>query len=190
MKEEDNLHKASLVIKPTSAAELNALCEVERLAFGSTEEALLVENLLNDPTAKPAVSLLGWVDNKAVGHILFTRCSITGSTENPMSYILAPLAVIPEFQNRGIGGALIKEGLKILKELSCQLVFVLGHKNYYPRFGFKPDAEILGFPPPYSIPKKDADAWMVLETVPGLIGNVNGVVKCAQAMDKPEYWKE
>ena len=103
--------------------------------------------------------------------------------------ILAPLGVLPEYQKKGIGKRLIQEGLHQLKEAHVDIVFVLGHPNYYPRCGFQP-ANILGFEAPYPIPEEVADAWMVQELTPGIIGTVRGVIQCAKAMDKPEHWRE
>ena len=102
--------------------------------FGYDKEAGLTAELLSDPTAGPAVSLLALRDGEAVGHILFTRCRIAGAeVQQPLFYILAPLAVVPSCQKQGVGGLLIAEGLRLLRERGAKLVFVLGHKEYYPR---------------------------------------------------------
>jgi putative acetyltransferase len=70
-----------------------------------------------------------------------------------------------------------------------ELVFVLGHPGYYPRHGFTP-AGVLGFHAPYPIPEKNADAWMVQELHPGVIGRARGKILCADAINRPEYWRE
>lgn len=103
--------------------------------------------------------------------------------------ILAPLAVIPDFQKLGIGGKLIETGLEILSKSGTDLVFVLGYPEYYTRFGFKP-ATCLGFEAPYPIPAKHADAWMVQSLSQDVIGSVSGKVVCANTLNKPEYWRE
>jgi putative acetyltransferase len=69
------------------------------------------------------------------------------------------------------------------------LVFVLGHPDYYPRHGFEP-AGPQGLDAPYPIPAAHEDAWMVLALRPGVIGKLRGRVVCADALDKPEYWRE
>jgi putative acetyltransferase len=171
------------------AADLDRVLEVEKTAFGSDEEAELVRKLLLDETAKPLLSLLALEAEKAVGHILFTNAGLTGSAAGVRVSILAPLAVIPEAQNTGIGGRLIEEGLRLLKEQGGELVFVLGHPGYYPRHGFQP-AGALGLDAPYPIPENDADAWMVRELRPGILGTVSGKVVCAEKLDQPEYWAE
>ena len=69
------------------------------------------------------------------------------------------------------------------------LVFVLGHSGYYPRFGFMPVVR-LGLEAPFPIPDEDSDAWMVLGLRPGLLGRVEGRVACADALSRPEHWRE
>jgi len=151
--------------------------------------ALLTNDLIKDDTAEPRISLLAYDNDKAVGHILFTKATIENGDDNTLMHILAPLAVLPEYQNKGIGGLLIAEGLKKLKEIGSKVVFVLGHITYYPKHGFINDAGNLGYPAPYPIPEKVKDAWMVMPlTSDGLINK--GKVICAKAMDKPEYWRE
>jgi putative acetyltransferase len=144
---------------------------------------------LNDPTAKPLLSLLAYEDDRPVGHILFTAASLE-KTEKPLNAaILAPLAVVPDAQRQGIGGKLIIRGLQLLSESAVDLVFVLGHPEYYPRYGFKP-ASGFGLDAPYPIPIKDLDAWMVQALRPGVLDSAGGRVVCADAMNKPEYWRE
>lgn len=159
-----------------------------RAAFGSDEEAGLAQDLLNDPRAQPTLSLLATQGNRAVGHILFTRAVIGGAPELTAS-ILAPLAVTPDAQKRGIGGKLIRHGLQFLAKTSVDLVFVRGYPEYYRRHGFQP-AGRLGFAAPYPIPAQYREAWMVQALRPGVIGKYSGVVICAAAMDRPEYWRE
>ena len=179
-------------IKEAAAADLSDVLAVERAAFGKDEGPViadLVTGLLEDPSAEPRLSLLAIEGDRAAGHILFTRIDITGQEDAVNAAILAPLAVRPEIHSQGIGGALVKEGLKRLAVSGVELVFVLGHPGYYPRHGFQ-TAGTLGFEAPYPIPEKNADAWMVQELQPGFIGRVKGKVACANALDKPEHWRE
>ena len=177
-----------MIIHKAGETDLEDVLVVERAAFGSDEEAALVRDLMDDNSACPIVSLLAFKEDRPVGHILFTRAHLEPVA--PLSiYILAPLAVIPEFQNQGIGGALIEKGVQILSEADVDLVFVLGHPAYYPRFGFKP-AGVLGFAATYPIPDKNADAWMVQTLKSEIIGHYSGTVVCADTMHKPEYWRE
>jgi len=131
---------------------------------------------------------MAYADDQPVGHILFTKGTLTGHPDVALSF-LAPLAVVPKFQRQGIGGALIRRSLELLAEADVDLVVVLGHPAYYPKFGFKP-AFKLGFEPTYSIPAEVADAWMVTAPKPNIIGSVSGRVICCDAMNKPEIWRE
>lgn len=176
-------------IKEASDADLDDVLSIERATFGAEEEAGLVRALLCDPTAKPLLSLLAYEDDQPVGHVLFTAASLEKQEPPLKAAILAPLAVVPDAQNRGVGGTLIARGLKLLSESGVDLVFVLGHPEYYPRHGFRP-ASPLGFDAPYPIPAKDAGAWMVQALRPDVLGSDGGKVVCADAMNRPEYWRE
>ena len=123
-------------IRQTNTNDFDNIMNVKKQAFGYDKEAKLVAELLEDRTAEPRVSLLAFYNNKAIGHILFTRAYIEGIEECPMIHILAPLAVIPEFQGKGIGKLLINTGFQLLKEKGTHLIFVLGHKEYYPKCAF------------------------------------------------------
>lgn len=163
---------------------------IEKEAFDSEYVADLVSQLLADKSAEPVVSLLAFKDNEAVGHILFTRAMIDAGRLSPSIYILAPLAVKPDHQRQGIGGMLITEGLKKLKEMKVEMVFVLGHEDYYPRYGFIPDAGSLGFIAPFPIPNKNANAWMVQALTSKGLSKVRGMIVCADPLNKPEHWRE
>lgn len=175
-------------IRKANVFDLQSVLEVERVAFGEEDEAKLVADLLTDPTAEPIVSLLAFVNEEAVGHILFTKVIIEGV--DVKAHILAPLAVKPEYQSLGIGGKLIREGHKILREMGSVLVFVLGHPTYYPKYGYLTDAGAMGFAAPYPIPEKDTDAWMFIALADIPLSEFKGQVRCAKMMDKEEYWRE
>ncbi len=179
-------------IRKTNNSEINEIEKIHLAAFGEEkgpEVALLTLDLLNDKTAEPILSLAAIENDKMVGHVLFTKVTISCEQE-VSAQILAPLAIHPDMQKKGVGKKLIKEGLKQLKESGVEIVFVLGHPDYYPRSGFIGKAEALGFIPPYSIPKKHEDAWMVLELKNGLIGKIKGNVTCSDVLSHPEHWRE
>jgi len=179
----------NIQIRETNTDDFDNIMLVEKQGFGYNKEAKLVADLLADETAEPTVSLLAFYDNKAIGHILFTRVYIEGIDEQPMIHILAPLAVIPEFQKQGVGGLLIKEGIRLLKERGTQLVFVLGHKDYYPKHGFIPDAESYGYPAPYPIPTEFADCWMIFPTSENKFDIGKGKIKCSETLNNPIHWR-
>ena len=106
-----------------------------------------------------------------------------------MMHILAPLAVKPEYQRQGIGGMLIKAGIEKLQEKGSNLVFVLGHKEFYPKFGFISDANHLGYPAPYPILEEYSDYWMVQPISPKGFEIGKGKIKCSEELNKPEHWR-
>ena len=177
-----------MIIRKALDSDLDDVLSVERAAFGSDECVEIVQLLLGDDSAKPIFSLLAFQEDRAVGHIFFSRATLEPNVPLSIS-ILGPLAVMPDVQKQGIGGKLIQRGLDILSESGVDLVFVLGHPTYYPRFGFKPAGE-LGFEPSYPILEKNADAWMVQELRPGIIGSFSGKIICADSLDDPKYWQE
>ena len=176
-------------IQEAAETNLNDVLLIESLAFGHEKEAKLVRDLLDDPSAKPLLSLLAFKNNRAVGHILFTKARLSGPQYTVSIVILAPLAIVPDAQKQGIGGKLIEHGLESLSNSRIDLVFVLGHPEYYPRYGFKP-AGRLGFEAPYPIHDEHANAWMVQALKSDVIGTVSGKVVCADALNKPEHWRE
>lgn len=177
-----------VVIRLARASDMEDVLAVERAAFGSDEEPDLVRDLLSDNSASPVLSLMALIGERPVGHILFTGVCLEPKTSEKLS-ILAPLAVVPDCQRRGIGGKLVARGLDTLKESGTGLVFVLGHTEYYPRHGFHPAGE-LGFAAPFPIPEKNSEAWMVRELRHGIVGRTRGKVVCADTLNKPHYWRE
>lgn len=179
-------------IRKSTESDLNIVLDVETKAFGNEkgpEIADLVNGLLSDPSAMPLLSLIAVNDDQAIGHILFTKAHINPYKDSTSAVILAPLAVIPGAQSQGVGGQLIKEGLRLLSKSGVDLVFVLGHPEYYPRHGFKP-AGTHGYEAPYPIPDEHANAWMFQELRPGVIGSVSGKVICADVLNQPDHWRE
>lgn len=179
-------------VREATAADRPAINAVNLSAFGPSEGPVIVDlvDALNaDPSARPRLSLVAEKDRQIVGHVLFSTVRIDGTAATVKAAILAPLAVTPAFQRKGIGGLLVREGLHQMSESGTELVFVLGHPGYYPRYGFAP-AGAQGFEAPYPILPKNADAWMALALRPGITGQVAGVVRCATALDREMYWVE
>ena len=144
---------------------------VNELAFGQTMEADLVDALRK--SARPYISLVATVEKRIVGHIFFSPVSIESDSGRFTAIGLAPMAVLPEFQNQGIGSRLVNEGLKKCRELGHSIVVVLGHPNYYPRFGFVP-AHLRGLRSEYDAPD---DTFMVLELNVNALAGRRGLVK-------------
>ncbi len=125
----------------------------------------------------PELSLVAVIKNKIVGHILFYPVSMKTESSTYPTLSLAPMAVVPEFQNRRIGSRLVIEGLKKATALRYRSVIVLGHPEYYPRFGFQPASKwhIYG---PFDAPD---NCFMAIELVPGELEGKGGIVEYPEA---------
>jgi putative acetyltransferase len=193
MHKNSNRPEKPLKIRKSIESDKLEIENIHTKAFGEKKGAEIADlvkgALFNDKTVIPLLSLVTIEGKKIVGHILYTTVEIIQTMESVSAQILAPLAIIPDFQNKGIGAQLIKEGLNQLKDLGVALVFVLGHPGYYPRSGFTP-AGVFGFEAPYHIPEEHAGAWMVQELCFGVIGRIKGAVQCADVLNQPEHWRE
>ncbi|MGB8952623.1 MAG: N-acetyltransferase [Candidatus Aminicenantales bacterium] len=125
-----------MTIRKESSKDIDAIHRLNEQAFGQSQEADIVDKLRNH--CREILSLVALQEDKIVGHILFSPAAIEGNHGIIKGMGLAPMAVIPEHQRQGIGSALVREGIQILKESECAFIIVLGHPEYYPRFGFKP----------------------------------------------------
>ncbi len=143
---------------------------VNTSAFGTPAEANLVDALRTQ--AKPIVSLVAEAKGTIVGHIMFSPVLLSGQPHLQIMG-LAPLAVLPEHQGKGIGSALVKTGLQHCRKLGFGAVVVLGHPEYYPRFGFVP-SQHFGIECLYEVPQ---EVFMVVELEPRFLRGVSGTIK-------------
>jgi putative acetyltransferase len=157
-------------VRPERPPDAEAIRRLNRAAFGGDVEAALVDTLRAQ--AAPLVSLVADDGGSVVGHVMFSPVVLFGH-EGLMIMALAPLAVLPALQRRGIGSALAGAGLDRCRELGCQAVVVLGHPAYYPRFGFVP-ASRFGVASQYAVPD---DVFMAMELNPGALQGVSGTVR-------------
>jgi len=147
-------------------------------SYSQPDEADLVDSLRNEGVV--LASLVAEVEKRAAGHILFSRMSIETTTGRVAAVALAPMAVLPKQQRRGIGGKLIQYGLDLLSRRGEQVVIVVGHPDYYPRFGFSTDkARFLASPFP-------PEAFMALELRTGALDGVRGKVRYPDAFGLEE----
>lgn len=151
-------------------ADFSQVDEVLYQAFKRDEEADLVRKLRKNGNY---IGLVALKEDKVVGHCFFSPAPIKTSSGLVDALALAPVAVLPSYQNRGVGTLLIHKGLKECKEEGISIVTVLGHPNYYPRFGFTSGYE-KGINAPFEVP---AEAFMVLELQEGSLASVKGVVQ-------------
>jgi putative acetyltransferase len=166
-----------VTVRNETPADFEAVREVNQVAFGQENEARLVEELRQ---AGGVISLVAEVDGRVVGHILFSPVVVESQEGSVPALSLAPMAVLPEFQNRGIGSALVRQGLETCRDLGHGIVIVLGHAQFYPRFGFSP-ARSRGINAPFDAPD---EAWMAIELQPGALSGVKGTVKYPPAFDE------
>jgi len=152
-------------------ADIPQVRRVNELAFGQPAEADIVDRLRQ--TCPDALSLVAEEDGAVVGHILFTRAIIEGSGRQVAGMGLAPLAVLPAHQGQGVGSALVRRGLAILREQDCPFIIVLGHAAYYPRFGFE-RASLNGLACQWQVPD---EAFMILILDADALAGVSGVAR-------------
>jgi putative acetyltransferase len=143
-------------IRCESSADYAAIAEVNILAFGQENEARMIEEIRCSQGYIPELSLVAEVDGTIVGHILFSYIDLIDQ-ESLKVLALAPLAVIPQFQRRGIGSALVQAGLEKANAIKEALVIVLGHPHFYTRFGFQPSVNYK-ITSPFQVPE---DVFMV-----------------------------
>ncbi|KQZ60634.1 hypothetical protein ASD67_15055 [Sphingopyxis sp. Root1497] len=129
-------------IRAATAADADAIDAIHRAAFAGTDhgyqgEADLVRMI--DADGDALVSLVAARDGVVVGHVLFSRMDVEADGSAVRAAGLAPVSVLPGLQGQGIGDALIRAGLDALRKQGVAISFVLGHADYYPRFGYSPD---------------------------------------------------
>ena len=148
-----------------------AIRRVNELAFGRSNEADLVDALRE--VALPHISLVALIDGQVTGHIFFSPVSIESDEDSITAMGLAPMSVLPDHQNQGIGTLLVREGLKECRRIGYSIVVVVGHPKYYPRFGFEP-AGPKGLRSEYDVPE---EVFMVAELTEGALAGRRGLVK-------------
>jgi putative acetyltransferase len=124
-----------ITIRPEKPEDIPSVRIINERAFGQPAEADIVDRLRQN--CPEALSLVAEDEGYIVGHILFTPVTVETDEKSIQGMGLAPMAVLPERQREGIGSIMVENGLKILQDRSCPFVIVLGHAEYYPRFGFK-----------------------------------------------------
>jgi putative acetyltransferase len=157
-------------VRPETDADRAAVRAVNEAAFETPAEADLVEALRGSGVS--LVSLVAEADGEIIGHILFSPVSLSDHVNlNLMG--LGPMAVVPDRQRKGVGSALVRQGLMCCKDLGARAVVVVGHPEYYPRFGFAP-ASRYALRCEYDVPD---DVFMVAELEAGALNGASGVVR-------------
>jgi putative acetyltransferase len=148
-----------------------AITHVNDKAFGQPDESRIVDAIRKAGHA--TIALVAIDAGKIVGHILFSPVAIESPGPAIAALGLGPMAVLPEFQRRGIGSMLVQAGLKECARTGCQTVVVVGHPEFYPRFGFRP-AHMFGLKCEFTVPD---DVFMVVELISGALSGRHGMVR-------------
>ena len=159
-----------MLIRTERESDRDAVRAVNVSAFDTPSEANLVDTLREQ--AEPIVSLVAEVNGEVLGHIMFSLVALSGYP-NLKVMGLAPMAVVPEHQSKGIGSALVRAGLEQCRQLGSTAVVVLGHPEYYLRFGFSPSSRS-GIDSEYEVPE---EVFMAMELQPGALSGKTGRVK-------------
>lgn len=153
-------------IRRAEAADLPAIRKIHDAAFGGPGEGRLVADLMTD--GLDATALVAEADGVLVGHVLFSPLLVEIDGQPIRALALAPLGISPAYQRRGVGAALARAGLDLAREQGWVAVIVLGHPDYYSRFGFRADLAA-GFRAPFAGP-----AFMALELRAGALSGLKG----------------
>ncbi|MEG4854691.1 N-acetyltransferase [Microcoleus sp. B5-D4] len=160
-----------MYIRTEKPEDVEAVRNINIAAFGRENEANLVDRLRGIAST---FSFVAVESDRIVGHIFFSPVAVAGKCSRHLSILgLAPVAVLPNYQRQGIGTLLIREGLKECGRSGFQAVVVLGHPDFYPRFGFIP-ASRKSLKCEYDVPD---EAFMVLELESGALQDCSGTVK-------------
>jgi putative acetyltransferase len=167
-------------IRPERPDDIQTIQDLVREAFGRELEADVVAKLRDSAGFIPELSLVALHDDQVVGHIMITALDFeSDSGQRVQSTILAPLAVLPSHQNQGIGGVLSRAAIERTRSAGYGSMILVGHPNYYPRFGFQP-ASTWGIR--YATSIRD-EVFMALELVPGALADAAGTVHLPAAFD-------
>ncbi|OOE12744.1 GNAT family N-acetyltransferase [Fictibacillus arsenicus] len=156
-----------------------AITQINDLAFKGDNESRLVNAIRNSDLFVPELSLVAESDGELIGHILFSIVHIKSGKDEIPTLALAPMAVVPEHQNRGVGSLLVEEGLKRAKDQGFENVVVLGHPEFYPKFGFIP-ASTKEIEAPFPVPD---EVFMALEIKEGSLDQIKGKIVYPPAFD-------
>lgn len=162
--------KPETFVRRERPEDVDGIRAVNQEAFGRPEESRLVDTLRAVPGA---ISVVAERDSVVVGHIQFSPAILESRQEIFPLAALGPMGVLPRVQRQGIGSALVREGLAACLDAGWRAVIVLGHPEYYPRFGFVP-AEEFGIRSEFSVP---SEVFMALELRPEALRGRGGLAR-------------
>ena len=167
-----------ITIRQETEADHQAIFDLIKEAFkqevySDHQEQFLVDRLRKSDAFIPELSLVAEIDKKVVGHILLTKIKIKNACQTFESLALAPVTVATQHQKKGIGSQLIKTAHEKAKSLGYQSSILLGHPDYYPRFGYV-RADKFSIVLPFDVPKENC---LAIELVNNSLGEVEGTVE-------------
>lgn len=174
-------------IRTATTLDLDDVRSVHLSAFPEEEREIvstLAVNLLSEETTPETISLVAEAGDAVVGHVCFSPVTI-GANENCRGYILAPLGVKPNYQNRRIGSQLVESGMQRLSAMGIDILFVYGDPKYYSRFGFSADAAVR-YKPPYTL--EYPFGWQVITLKECNTGSSPVTVTCVTSLCDPVLW--
>ena len=168
----------TLTIRQETSSDYKSVFELIKEAFANEKysdhkEQILVEKLRNSNSFIPELSIIAQIDDVIVGHILLTEIKIINKDNSIVSLALAPVSVMPKYQKQGIGGKLITHAHTLAKNLGYKSIILLGHEDYYPKFGYK-QADKFQIKLPFDVPTENC---MVIELIEDGLLNVNGIIE-------------
>jgi putative acetyltransferase len=169
----------NVTVRPETIEDQQSIWNINQAAFEGDVEANLFDALRDEGFVE--VSLVAELEGEMVGHILFSRVVIDTESGAIDALSLAPMAVVPNHQRRGIGSKLVESGLAACREQGHKIVVVLGHPEFYPRFGFS--AKLAQ---QIESPFGGGEAWMALELWPDSLKGVEGRVKFSPPLNALE----
>ena len=161
-----------MIIRLEQPRDINDIRDINEKAFGQSQEANIIDNLRKN--CEDVLSLVATEKEIIVGHILFSPVTVEGGNDVVKGMGLAPMAVSPELQRKGIGSQLVNSGIEELRKINCPFIIVLGHPEYYPRFGFEP-ASRFGIKSQWEgIPD---NVFMILWLDKSMMNQISGIAK-------------
>lgn len=169
---------STITIRQEQPSDYSAVFQLIEAAFKTDphsdgSEQHLVERLRKSQAFIPELSLVAELDGQVVGHLLISKITIKNDEQSQEELSLAPVSVLPQFQGRGIGSALIKKGHEIAANLGFGIIVLLGHETYYPKFGYQ-QADLVGIRFPFEAPLINC---MVVELQANALSKISGTVE-------------
>ncbi|ABJ71673.1 GNAT family N-acetyltransferase [Lactococcus cremoris] len=173
-----------MIIKTINLEDYKEVAELIRESFSQSEhgygnEAELVDKIRNEEGYIKDLEIVAFEDGKITGHGLLSEVSIVNQSQSFKGLVLAPLDVLPAYQGKGIGAAILLELEKRAKILDYSFISILGHESYYPRFGYVPASQYQ-IQAPFEVPNEN---FMIKELIDGRLEGKSGVIQYSEAFN-------